>query len=171
MLYYGSSGSQLFRVTVLLIGGLALARSGGAQGDRKVVARFAATGTAQGYVFTDGEAKVPDDAQLRAFETALRGLTFTVYSDDTFDLQSGAGSFVFAFTGGRVGRSVDGIMFLHFRADLTTTLISSLDGVFYPAGADPQANPARLTFSFTQAVPGTRGTLTWHTIAAVKSVP
>jgi hypothetical protein len=171
MLSYSYRRPFRFCLVLLSAAAIGIARPSGAQNGRKVVARYAATGTAQGYVFTDAQAKVPDDAQIKAFETALKGLKFAVNDDDTFDLQSGPGAFVFAFSPGpsRLGRAADGVLYLHFRA-ASATPIGSMDGLFYPAGADPEANPARITFSFTQAVSG-GGTLTWHTIAGLKSVP
>ena len=159
-----------FTLTSALLTILALAQASATESERKLVARYASTGVAQGYVFTDGAAKVPDDAQLKAFVTALEGLTFYVYHDGSFDLQSGPGAFTFAFVRGRVGPGVDGVLFLHFQADPASTSFSRMDGFFYPAGADPQITPARVALSFTQSLPS-GGTLTWHTIVALKSVP
>jgi hypothetical protein len=167
---YVNRCSRFVLVSTVLIATLALAQASATEVERKLVARYASTGVAQGYVFTDGAAKVPDDATLRAFVTALQGLTFLVYQDSSFDLQSGPGAFTFAFARGRVGQGVEGVLFLHFRADPATTPLSSMDGFFYPPGADPQASPARVTFSFTQSLPS-GGTLTWHTIAALKPLP
>jgi hypothetical protein len=169
MLYFNRS-SRFILVSTFLIATLALTQASATDGERKLVARYASTGVAQGYVFTDGTAKIPDDAQLKAFVTALQGLTFLVYHDGSFDLQTGPGAFTFAFARGRVGAGVDGVLFLHFQGDPSTTPFSTMDGFFYPAGADPQANPARVTFSFTQSLP-TGGTLTWHTIAALRPLP
>jgi len=136
-----------------------------AQGTRQVTARYTVADTARGFVFADGGAKI-EEPVVKGFQTALQGLTLTIYSDDTFDLQSGPGSFVFSFTGGRVGRT-DGLLFLHLRSPASLLANISVDGILYPAGPDPATAPPRLSFAYVQEVLG--GVLTWHSVATLKA--
>lgn len=152
-------------IGLFALAALAGARSGAAQGTRQVTARYVVAETAKGFVFADGGARIEEPA-VKGFQTALQGLTLTIYSDDTFDMQSGPGNFVFSFTGGRVGRGADSVLFLHLRTPQTFVANISLDGILYPAGTDPATAPPRLSFTFVQEVLG--GALTWHTVATLK---
>jgi hypothetical protein len=156
---------------ILTLGLLAVAvpRSAFAQ---QVAARYVVGNSAAGYVFAD---PAPGDPAVlgqlaEKFATALKGLTLTIYANDTFALQSGPGSLVFSVAGGRVGKSANGLLFLHFRGPDLLAPTTTVDGVLYPAGADPQAAPTRLSFSLTQPS-GTGGVLTWHSVVNLKPAP
>jgi hypothetical protein len=156
--------------TALLLSVLMGAAPVCAQAPRQVAARYAADGVFQAAVFVDGEARV-DDPVIQAFAAALLKLTPTLYSDDRFDLQSGQGSFVFNYAGGRLARVSDGVLFLHFGVPPIVALGETLDGVLYPARPAPETQPPRLTFTLIQVVPTTKARLAWHASVTLRLLP